>query len=216
MSKFKQYAQRADEAAREAFKVFQDAQEKLNKAEEKRREYPKRAGLVSDDYLAKSARAEADYQEAKNNMRAATENMQIVGEQMRGIRRDLAAELEKHYRADPAAIDAETLELLKSGILKPSEYSALYEKAEAAGNHTMQRLIGKYAQDAADAPDAKQRYTAEEASTLRIIGNDSRNVNGAEYLQGFDVIVDVYNRCVRTPSLERKWDMLTNEVIDAF
>lgn len=216
MSKFKQYAQRADEAAREAFKVFQDAQEKLNKAEEKRREYPKRAGLVSDDYLAKSARAEADYQEAKNNMRAATENMQIVGEQMRGIRRDLAAELEKHYRADPAAIDAETLELLKAGILKPSEYSALYEKAGEAGNHTMQRLIGKYAQDAADAPDAKQRYTAEEASTLRIIGNDSRNVNGAEYLQGFDVIADVYNRCVRNPGLVRKWDMLTNEVIDAF
>lgn len=216
MSKFKQYVQQADEAAKAAFKVRQEATERMNKAEETRRAYPKRAGLVSDEYLAKSARAEADYMEAKENLRAANEHVQSVGERMREIRRALAADLEKHYRADPSAIDAETLELLKSGILKPSEYSALYDKAEAAGNYTMQRLIGKYAQDAADAPDAKQRYTAEEASTLRIIGNDSRNVNGAEYLQGFDVIADVYNRCVRNPGLERKWDMLTNEVIDTF
>lgn len=67
-------------------------------------------------------------------------------------RAELRAGLQKELRADgaasPDAIDGNALELLKSGIMTPDDYYALLDKYD--NNPTMLRMIGKYAQDAAD------------------------------------------------------------------
>ena len=65
MSKFNSYAKKLDEQARAAFKAYRDAEAAYKKAEQKAREYPQRNGMVNADYAAKSARAQADFLEAK-------------------------------------------------------------------------------------------------------------------------------------------------------
>lgn len=60
---------------------------------------------------------------------------------------------------NPADIDSNALELLKSGIMNVADYSAMLDRY--SGNSTMLRLIGKYADEL--------RQTITEASTRQQI-----------------------------------------------
>ena len=65
------------------------------------------------------------------------------------IRSALEKAVTDFYAADPKAIDANTMELLKSGILKPAEYARLFDAADNGDNATMCRLIAQAAENAA-------------------------------------------------------------------
>ena len=54
------------------------------------------------------------------------------------------------FSAKPGQVDTATVELLKSGILEPDEYARLMNDAGTAGNATMQRIIGRFASEAAE------------------------------------------------------------------
>lgn len=216
MSKFNKYAKQADEIAKESFKAYKEAAEALKKAEDQQRTYPERAGIVTAEYAAKSARAKADYLTAKENMKAAQRNMESVYRQIQQIKRDLAADLDSSFAADPAQIDPAVMDLLKSGILKPAEYERLYNSAASADNHTMMRIIGKYAKDVADAENAKHVLSAQDAATLRVLAANSRNITGSEYLDSYHAIEDVYDRCTRNPGMIDHWDELLSEIVTDF
>ena len=129
MSKFNHYVKKVDEIAKAAFEEYRKAEAAYKKAEQQRNEYPQRQGMVNAEYAAKSARAQADYLEAKAAFDAAKRAFASHTSEIQAMRKDLAADLEKEYSVNPAALDSNTLELIKSGIMNAGEYMRLLKEA---------------------------------------------------------------------------------------
>lgn len=88
------------------------------------------------------------------------------------LRKELEKDVQKDGLANPDAIDANTVELLKAGVLTVEDYYSLAERYE--GNSTMLRLLGKYALDESIASgDIK------EAAALRVLSDNCKNGAGA-------------------------------------
>ena len=216
MSKFNSYAKKLDEQARAAFKAYRDAEAAYKKAEQKAREYPQRNGMVNADYAAKSVRAQADFLEAKQAYETARRAFRDSDTQFNGMRRELAAAIDAAYSADPAQLDGNTLELLKSGILTGSEYTKLLEQAKAASNPTMVRMIGRYAGEAAKARGESHGMNDREATALRLAEYNSRSYTGGDRLEAFDNMVNLYHRCTNNPAMIVHWDEFTAETVENF
>lgn len=216
MSKFNSYAKKVDEMAKAAFEAYRKAETAYKKAEEKARQYPQRNGFVDAEYAAKSARAQADFLEAKAAFETARRTFRDSDTQFNGMRKELAAAIDDAYSVDPAQLDTATLELLKSGILKGSEYTKLLNEAKAASNPTMVRMIGKYAGDAAKARGESHGMNDSEATAMRYAEYDSRNYTGGDRLQAFDNMVELYHRCTNNPAMIDHWDEFTAETVENF
>ena len=80
----------------------------------------------------------------------------------------------------------------------------------------MVRLIGKYAQDAADVQAEKYGQNDDTARTLRLVSHESRKNSSSEYLKAFDYVADVYNRAVNNPGMIDHWEQLTAETVENF
>ena len=216
MSKFNSYAKKVDEMAKAAFEAYRKAEAAYKKAEEKAREYPQRQGMVNAEYAAKSARAQADYLEAKAAFDDAKRAFASHTSEIQAMRKDLAADLEKEYSVNPAALDSATLELLKSGIMNAGEYTKLLEQAKAANNPTMVRMIGKYAADAAKARGESHGMNDREAQALRMAEYNSRTYTGGDRLEAFDNMVSLYHRCTNNPGMIDHWGEFTAETVENF
>lgn len=216
MSKFNSYARKLDEQAKAAFKAYRDAEAAYKKAEAKAKEYPQRNGFVNADYASKGARAQADFLEAKQAYETARRTFRDSDTQFNAMRKELAAAIDDAYSADPAQLDSNTLELLKSGILTGSEYTKLLEQAKAASNATMVRMIGKYAGDAAKARGESHGMNDREAQALRVAEYNSRSYTGGDRLEAFDNMVSLYHRCTNNPAMIDHWDEFTAETVENF
>lgn len=215
MSKFNTYFRKLDSAAREAFIEYEKAEDAYIKAERRYNGIKQPVGSVTAEYAAQAARAKADYLEAQQSRRKAQENITAAYEGLGAIRKELAAEIEREYSANPADVDANTLELLKSGILKGAEYSRLMNDAAQAGNHTMVRLIGRYAGEAAKPLTDKNGSGDPEAVAMRYVEARAREVStGAEYLQAFDAMANTLKRCGNNPGIIGHWDELTRSTVE--
>ena len=210
MSKFNSYARKVNDIATAAFEEYRKTEQAYKKAEEQARQYPQRMGMIDAQYAAKSARAQADFLEAKEAYRKAKGVLESHKSEIAALRKELIAELDDHYAADPAALDSATLELLKSGILKPNEYAKLMDAATGRGNHTMERMIAKYAGDAAADVGKKYGDNSEQARTLRAISYTADQNNGNDTLQAFDLMAEVYSRTSKNPAMMDAWGELTD------
>ena len=211
MSRFNNYAKRMNEIANAAFAEYREKEAAVKSAESRYNAYPRRNG-ADPAYMAKSARAEADLAEARNAF-----------DQMRrhlfdDKRREIAAvraELEKAvfdaFAADPKAVDMNTLALMNSGILTAAEYNRLIDASTAAGNHTMVRLLAQSAKDRADKVN-----DSDTAREYRLVAQKGKGANGREFLEAFDYMGDVFNRCERNFALAGKWGELTADVVENF
>ena len=211
MSRFNSYAKRMNEIANAAFAEYREKEAAVKSAESRYNAYPRRNG-ADPAYMAKSARAEADLAEARNAF-----------DQMRrhlfdDKRREIAAvreELEKAvfdaFAADPKSVDSNTLALMNSGILTAAEYNRLIDASTAAGNHTMVRLLAQSAKDRADKVN-----DSDTAREYRLVAQKGKGANGREFLEAFDYMGDVFNRCERNFSLAGKWGELTADVVENF
>ena len=215
MSQFNKFAQQVNDVAQGAFEQIQAAEKAYKDAESKynANKRPARGAWNADAAtMAKVARIEADYHEKKDAYDKLRRNLpdQVHSEAAK-IRRELETAVNDFYAADPAALDANTMELLKSGILRPAEYARLFDAADQANNATMVRIIAQYADNAA--ANAK---SDEEARQLRYIGSRGRNVNGKHYMDAFDAMADTLERCIRNTGLIKMWDELTGSTRDNF
>ena len=211
MSRFNSYAKRMNEIANAAFAEYREKEAAVKSAESRYNAHPRRNG-ADPAYMARSARAEADLCEARNAF-----------DQMRrhlfdDKRREIAAvraELEKAvfdaFAADPKAVDMNTLALMNSGILTAAEYNRLIDASTAAGNHTMVRLLAQSAKDRADKVN-----DSDTAREYRLVAQKGKGANGREFLEAFDYMGDVFNRCERNFALAGKWGELTADVVENF
>lgn len=124
---------------------------------------------TADVVAANIAQREAQLRLAKANLK---EESSAAWSEFSAIKNRLTADLRTAVAADnavnPADVDGVTLELLKSGVCRGSDFEALARRFD--GNPTMCRLIGKFAADAAqNAADATERgrlqYVAANAKT---------------------------------------------------
>ena len=211
MSKFNNYAKRMNEIANGTFEEYRKAEAALKSAESRSKEYPRRNG-ADPSYLAKSARAEADLAEARNAFEQVRRHLfDDKRREIAAVRAELETALGNEYAADPSKVDMNTLALMNSGILTAAEYNRLIDFANAAGNHTMVRLLAQSAKDRAD--KVNDSNTARE---YRLVAQRGKGANGQQYLEAFDYMTDTFNRCERNFSLTKKWDELTAPVVENF
>lgn len=116
---------------------------------------------------------------------------------------------QKHLKRHPLA---ERVISVAGSKRYPYRHEYLGEaKAINDNNHTMARMIGQHAKAAAE--NAIDRDTA---TALRSVSYKSNGMNGSNYVEAFDFVTGLYDRCSRNPALYSKWDELAGEVIEKF
>ena len=211
MSRFNSYAKRMNEIANAAFEEYRRAEAAVKSAESRYNAYPRRNG-ADPAYMAKSARAEADLCEARNAFDQMRRHLfDDKRKEIAAVREELEKAVFDAFAADPKAVDMNTLALMNSGILTAAEYNRLIDSANAAGNHTMVRLLAQSAKDRADKVN-----DSDTAREYRLVAQKGKGANGREFLEAFDYMGDVFNRCERNFSLAGKWDELTADVVENF
>lgn len=219
MSKFSSYVQRADQTAKSAFEEIVEAEDKLRRAEAAVKAYPQRSsGRTTAEYEAKSARAYADLLAAREQLREVQSRKADYIRALDSIRQELSGALQNEFSADPAALDSNTLELLRSGILRSGEYSKLMQQFQAAGNLTMSRIISRYASSAADEREKMYGKGDQQVMELRAVGcqcDDDADAVAAKLGQ-FDVLREAFQRSLDNTSMIGNWVMLTADIIENF
>lgn len=121
--------------------------------------------------------------------------------------------------ANPDAIDNNALELMKTGVLSPADYSAFMERFDS--NRTMLKLVGHYAAEAAKTTDSRR-----EAATLNAIALECQSGEGA-VMRAWDSLSAISDSCGdgdgyrrKSPgvivSMSEKWDDLAGEAVENF
>ena len=211
MSKFNGYARKVNEIANAAFAEYREKEAAVKSAESRYNAYPRRNG-ADPAYMAKSARAEADLAEARNAFDQMRRHLfDDKRKEIAVVREELEKAVFDAFAADPKAVDMNTLALMNSGILTAAEYNRLIDASTAAGNHTMVRLLAQSAKDRADKVN-----DSDTAREYRLVAQKGKGANGREFLEAFDYMGDVFNRCERNFSLAGKWDELTADVVENF
>ena len=210
MTKFNHYAQEINELAEEIAKSLDSFEADYGRIEARYNELSA-APAHTLEQQAQLARAKADYSAAKSQrVKLKMELPAKVSQTVQEIRAQLAADLDAAFAADPEKLDTSTLELLKSGILKPAEYRNLMDKAVA--NPTMVRLIGRYAGEAAK----DSTLTRSDATMLNRLAHAAKRYDGSDQLQRFDQLADTLNRACKNPALFKHWDGLCGEIVKDF
>ena len=211
MSKFNGYARKVNEIANAAFAEYREKEAAVKSAESRCNAFPRRNGADSS-YLAKSARAEADLCEARNAFDQMRRHLfDDKRKEIAVVREELEKAVFDAFAADPKAVDMNTLALMNSGILTAAEYNRLIDASTAAGNHTMVRLLAQSAKDRADKVN-----DSDTAREYRLVAQKGKGANGREFLEAFDYMGDVFNRCERNFALAGKWGELTADVVENF
>ena len=160
-------------------------------------------------YKARMATAAAALEDAQKLQRDLDFNLPHEAEEKgNSLRRQLEVAIAEKFSANPSDVDPNTLTLLQSGILRPSEYVRLYERAT---NSTMRRLIGKYAGEA-----AKNDQDTESARILRNVDYMSRNGSGGGYLAAFDGLLDILKRAAKNPTFYDSYSKLAAPFLAVF
>lgn len=137
------------------------------------------------------------------------------------LRKELEKDVQKDGLANPDAIDANALELLKSGALTVEDYYSFAERYES--NATMLRVISKYALDASENAD-----DTKDAVALRILSDNCKTGMGT-VLRAWNELEGVASYCSgrggssRTAidpthiiSMGKWWEELTGQAIENF
>lgn len=220
MSKFNHYAKEFDTIARKAFDEYKNAEHAVKRADDDRKAFPETPGMVSAGYAANSARAKANYLEAMQALEQTRQKMTFGGEykmQIDALKSRLEKDVSVAFGVDPAQIDEKALELLKSGIMDYNEYSRMLKQAVENENITMARLIGKYAEQAAQERENNPMIGRDEtAAQLRALAVQSQGYTGNNYIESFNVLSYTFERCAANPAMIDSWDTMTADIVASF
>ena len=221
MSKFNKYAKQFDAMAKKAFANYREAKKELQSAQKVVDNYPEyHVGMSREkstpQYQIKVNLAKANLEIAKQNYRNAQEELQDKLKDIEKLRKELVADIKTEYSMKPELIDSNTMELLKSGIMKSDDYKRLIDKAIDNNNFTMMRMIAKYANDATEEICKKYGTHSNEAVTIRQVVNEGENNTGKQYLDAFDSMQDVYSRAVKNDTMIDYWEQFTAEIVEDF
>ena len=173
MSRYNTYARRLDTAFKTARDEYAEAYSSLEQA--RQADTDAKAWKPNDNEEDKRLRiATAALELNKANAAFKIAEARIWPEfdaKCKELRKELEKDVQKNSLANPDAIDANALELLKSGALTVEDYYSFAERYES--NATMLRVISKYALDASENAD-----DTKDAVALRILSNNCKTGTG--------------------------------------
>lgn len=216
MSNYSKYAKQFAAKAISALDEYKNAKNALDEAQKNKKKLP--VAVSPDPAIAlEQAQAEMNIASARARLNAATNALGVTRREFLDVRGELMDAVTADYSANPADVDSNTLELLKSGIMRSNEYARLLDKAVKDGNVTMARLIGKYAEDAAVQRENNRLYGHDsEAMALRSVSTSSSAYNGNEYIDSFDVLVDIFDRCSANVYMIDQFEELAMPIVKSF
>ena len=153
MSRYNTYARQLDAAFRTARDEYAEAYSSLEQARQADTDAKAwRPNDTAEDKQLRTATAALDLNKAEAEFKIADGRIwPEFDTKCKELRRELEKDVQKNSLANPDAIDANALELLKSGALTVEDYYSFAERYES--NATMLRVISKYALDASENAD---------------------------------------------------------------
>ena len=225
MSKYNEYAQRLDVAFKTAREEYMEAWNQLQAAQKAERDAQAwRAETYRGENDLRRQRAKAELLEAEHTFKATESRVWAeFDRQKEAIRRELESDVRASSTVDPDAIDANALELLKSGILTADDIFSMVNKYDS--NLTMLRLISKTAKELAD---DKQHTDAKTRGLLYTLCNQIGNGKNST-MRNFDDLVEISNYCsgrgggglhrttpAHTAAMAGKWEELASTAVENF
>ena len=215
MSQYNKYAQRLDTAFKTAREEYMEAWNQLQAAQ--------KANTDAQAWRAETYRGENDLLEAEHTFRAAESRVWAEFDRQKdAIRRDLESKVRASSTVDPDAIDANALELLKSGILTADDVFSLVDKYDS--NITMLRLISKTAKELADDKNTDAKTRGQLYVLCSQIGSGKNST-----MRNFDDLVEISNYCsgrggggtqrttpAHTVAMAGKWEELSGNAVVNF
>ena len=224
MSQYNQYAQHLDTAFKMAREEYMNAWNKLQAAQKANTDAQAwRAETYRGENDLRRQRARAQLLEAEHTFRATESRVWAeFDRQKEAIRRELESDVRASSTVDPDAIDANALELLKSGILTADDVFSLVNKYDA--NVTMLRLISKHAKELADDKNTDAKTRGQLYVLCSQIGNGKNST-----MRNFDDLVEISNYCsgrggggtqrttpAHTTAMSQKWEQLSGDMVSNF
>lgn len=224
MSKYNEYAQRLDVAFKTAREEYMEAWNQLQAAQKAERDAQAwRAETYRGENDLRRQRAKAELLEAEHTFKATESRVWAeFDRQKEAIRRDLESDVRASSTVDPDAIDANALELLKSGILTADDVFSLVNKYDA--NVTMLRLISKHAKELADDKNTDAKTRGQLYVLCSQIGNGKNST-----MRNFSDLVEISNYCsgrggggtqrttpAHTVAMAGKWEELASTAVENF
>ena len=135
MSEFNIYARKLDTAFKEARSEYNTAFRALQEAQQASRDANAwKPGDSAEEKQVRTTRAALKLHDAEATFNEVSAR---VWDNFKATRRTIRAELEQAVRAaniaNPDAIDNNALELMKTGVLSPADYSAFMERFDGEG-----------------------------------------------------------------------------------
>ncbi|OUQ56698.1 hypothetical protein B5E56_12610 [Flavonifractor sp. An112] len=224
MSKYNEYAQRLDVAFKTAREEYMEAWNQLQAAQKAERDAQAwRAETYRGENDLRRQRAKAELLEAEHTFKATESRVWAeFDRQKEAIRRELESDVRASSTVDPDAIDANALELLKSGILTADDVFSLVNKYDA--NVTMLRLISKHAKELADDKNTDAKTRGQLYVLCSQIGNGKNST-----MRNFSDLVEISNYCsgrggggtqrttpAHTVAMAGKWEELASTAVENF
>lgn len=224
MSKYNEYAQRLDVAFKTAREEYMEAWNQLQAAQKANTDAQAwRAETYRGENDLRRQRAKAELLEAEHTFKATESRVWAeFDRQKEAIRRELESDVRASSTVDPDAIDANALELLKSGILTADDVFSLVNKYDA--NVTMLRLISKHAKELADDKNTDAKTRGQLYVLCSQIGNGKNST-----MRNFDDLVEISNYCsgrggggtqrttpAHTVAMAGKWEELASTAVENF
>lgn len=224
MRQYNKYAQRLDTAFKTAREEYMEAWNQLQAAQKANTDAQAwRAETYRGENDLRRQRAKAALLEAEHTFRAAESRVWAeFDRQKEAIRRDLESEVWASSTVDPDAIDANALELLKSGILTADDVFSLVDKYDS--NITMLRLISKTAKELADDKNTDAKTRGQLYVLCSQIGNGKNST-----MRNFSDLVEISNYCsgrggggtqrttpAHTVAMAGKWEELASTAVENF
>ena len=225
MTQYNQYAKRLDTAFKTAREEYMEAWNQLQAAQKANTDAQAwRAETYRGENDLRRQRAKAELLEAEHTFKATESRVWAeFDRQKEAIRRDLESDVRASSTVDPDAIDANALELLKSGILTADDIFSMVNKYDS--NLTMLRLISKTAKELAD---DKQHTDAKTRGLLYTLCNQIGNGKNST-MRNFDDLVEISNYCsgrggggtqrttpAHTVAMAGKWEELASTAVENF
>ncbi len=209
MGKYHDIAEKFDKMAQQAFREYAAAEKSYREAREAKLKTPLRSGWgVSPEYMIKAQEADLCYRKADAAFREAKSAYRAKLAEVRELRSELESQLKESLMADPKEFDVDTVNLLKSGMCNAADVESLYHKAKDSGNVTMQRYISSHA-----AEMAKKATDDDSRRRMNYIASETKNRGELQRspLDAFDVMQNVFTRCINNPRMIEHWSELTGE-----
>lgn len=223
MSRYNTYARQLDAAFKTARDEYAEAYSSLEQARQAGTDAKAwRPNDNEEDKRLRIATAELELNKADAAFKIAEARIwPEFDAKCKELRKELEKDVQKNSLANPDAIDANALELLKSGALTVEDFYSFSERFES--NATMLRVISKYALDASENAD-----NTKDSLALRILSDNCKTGMGT-VLRAWNELEGVASYCsgrsgssrsVTTPehiiSMGKWWEELTGQAIENF